>query len=51
MKTFIVIFVVLGVFGTAFVKGFDKKAAVAEFMAKADVCKGEVGAKEGNLKN
>ncbi|KNC26763.1 Pheromone-binding protein-related protein 5 [Lucilia cuprina] len=46
MAKFYITLAVFCIFGAVLVKGFDKKEAIAGFMAKMDDCKAEVGAKD-----
>lgn len=52
MTKYFLTLAVLCFLGVVSVRGeFDKKAAMAKFMAKANECKTEVGATEGNAGN
>nr|BAD83398.1 CRLBP homologous protein [Phormia regina] len=49
MAKLFVTLAILCVFGAVLVKGFDKKAAIAAFLAKMDDCKAEVGASDSDV--
>ncbi|XP_037808812.1 general odorant-binding protein 28a-like [Lucilia sericata] len=49
MTKLLVTLAIICAFGAVTVKGFDKKAAIAEFMTFTDDCKGEVDAKDSDV--
>lgn len=50
MAKYLLTLALLFIFGAILVRGeFDKTAAIADFMGKAEECKAEVGAKDGKL--
>ncbi|XP_013101574.1 general odorant-binding protein 28a [Stomoxys calcitrans] len=50
MTKYLVTLAILCVFGAVIVRGeIDKKAMIADFMAKAEVCKGETGGKDADI--
>lgn len=50
MAKYLLTLALLCIFGAILVRGeFDKTAAIADFMGKAEECKAEVGAKDGKL--